>query len=103
MEIYVLPTDAISPVTRNTYFSLPCKIKSRFVLIERNDSAAGDLGDAITIVFKLELVSMKGICPIIGNLVVFSISLRSKILVLKKSLNRIYATGIRSPMTNATR
>lgn len=74
--MYVLPIPIESEMTENIHFSLPCTIYSILVLIDLNASDTGDLGESITNV-GLELTSLgltKGICPMIGNLVIFSMS-----------------------------
>ena len=77
----VFPTDCISPVTKMTLFGLFCVMKSIFVRMERNASEVGDLGLAMTTQGSLEFTKL--ICPMIGKLVIFSMSLRVMILVLK--------------------
>ena len=99
MEMYVLPMLTESEMTENIHFSLPCTIYSIFVLIDLNASETGDLGESITKV-GLELMSfglMNGICPMIGSLVIFSMSFFSRILVLSISLRKINRAGIAQP------
>ena len=84
MLLKVLPMLWESPVIRMMLFGLPCVMYSMLVLTERNDSAIGDFGELMTTKGSLPLDST--ICPMIGNRVSFSTSLRSMTETLKKSL-----------------